>query len=159
MIRRCGSVRSGGQLFAPLCDSDDVLVNGLLASRPGARAARYEPPALPAERSDVYPLRSVAVPMAVHQPAPDRTVAVWLDLAPDLSCKDSTKDHCVDVEHQPTDLAVGGSNPSRRAKHAGQSLYPSSIYLHCCGSPGNDLQILTRVVRWIEGSDRPWPAS
>jgi hypothetical protein len=28
----------------------------------------------------------------------------------------------VDVEHQPTDLAVGGSNPSRRAKRAGQSL-------------------------------------
>ena len=30
---------------------------------------------------------------------------------------------CVDVEHQPTDLAVGGSNPSRRAKLAGQGCY------------------------------------
>ena len=57
----------------------------------------------------------MAVSVAVHQPVPDRTQAVWLDLAPDLSCTDSTQAHWVDVEHQPTDLAVGGSNPSRRA--------------------------------------------
>jgi hypothetical protein len=38
-----------------------------------------------------------------------------------MSCADSTQAHWVDVEHQPTDLAVGGSNPSRRAtKGAGQ---------------------------------------
>src|SRR5215213_11557802 len=101
----------------------------------------------------------MAVRVAVHQPLPDSTWDNWLDSTPDLSSVNSTQDHGVDVEHQPTDLAVGGSNPSRRAKHAGQSLYPSLIYLHCCGSPVNDLQILTRVVRWIEGSDRPWPAS
>ena len=39
----------------------------------------------------------------------------WLDSTPDLSCANGTRDHCVDVEHQPTDLAVAGSNPSRRA--------------------------------------------
>jgi hypothetical protein len=64
----------------------------------------------------------MAVRVAVHQPSPDSTQAVWLDSTPDLSCADSTQANCVDVEHQPTDLAVGGSNPSRRAKRAGQSL-------------------------------------
>jgi hypothetical protein len=64
----------------------------------------------------------VAVRMAVHQPAPDRTLAGWLDSTPDLSCTNSTLAHCVDAEHQPTDLAVGGSNPSRPAKLAGQEL-------------------------------------
>jgi hypothetical protein len=59
--------------------------------------------------------RLVSVPVSVHLPASDRTLAVWLDLAPDLSSADSTQAYCVDVEHQPTDLAVGGSNPSRRA--------------------------------------------
>jgi hypothetical protein len=32
-----------------------------------------------------------------------------------LSSTNSTQADWVDVEHQPTDLAVGGSNPSRRA--------------------------------------------
>src|SRR5215207_1201020 len=49
----------------------------------------------------------VAVRVAVHQPAPDSTQATWLDSAPDLSCTNSTQAYCVDVEHQPTDLAVG----------------------------------------------------
>src|SRR4029453_15713627 len=51
---------------------------------------------------------AVAVRGAVHQPSPDSTQATWLDLAPDLSCTNSTQAHCVDVEHQPTDLAVEG---------------------------------------------------
>ena len=49
----------------------------------------------------------MAVRVAVHQPVPDRTRAVQLDSAPDLSCTDSTRAHYVDVEHQPTDLAGG----------------------------------------------------
>jgi hypothetical protein len=57
----------------------------------------------------------VAVRVSVHQPSPERTLATWLDSAPDLSCANSTQGHWVDAEHQPTDLAVGGSNPSRRA--------------------------------------------
>jgi hypothetical protein len=49
----------------------------------------------------------MSVPVSVHQPAPDRTLAVWLDWAPDLSSTDSTQAHCVDGDHQPTDLVVG----------------------------------------------------
>ena len=48
----------------------------------------------------------MAVRVAVHQPAPDSTQAVWLDSAPNLSSTNSTQAHCVDAEHQPTDLAV-----------------------------------------------------
>jgi hypothetical protein len=48
----------------------------------------------------------VAVSVAVHQPAPDRTLAVWLDSTPDLSCTNSTQADWVDVEHQPTDLVL-----------------------------------------------------
>jgi hypothetical protein len=48
----------------------------------------------------------MSVPVSVHQPSPERTQAVWLDLAPDLSCMNSTEAYCVDGEHQPTDLAV-----------------------------------------------------
>jgi hypothetical protein len=60
--------------------------------------------------------RLVSVPVSVHQPAPDRTLTVWLDLAPDLSCTNSIQDYSVDVDHQPTDLAVGGSDqPIERA--------------------------------------------
>jgi hypothetical protein len=49
----------------------------------------------------------MAVHVAVHHPSPDRTLAVSLDSASDLSCTDSTQAHYVDVDHQPTDLAVG----------------------------------------------------
>ena len=48
----------------------------------------------------------MAVRVAVHQPSPDRPLAIWLDSAPELSCTDSTQAHGVDVEHQPTDLMV-----------------------------------------------------
>jgi hypothetical protein len=57
----------------------------------------------------------MAVRVAVHQPSPDSTQATLLDSTPDLSSANSIQAHWVDVEHQPTDLAVGGSNPSRRA--------------------------------------------
>jgi hypothetical protein len=71
----------------------------------------------------------VAVRVAVHQPVPERTLAVWLDSTPDVSCTNSTQVYCVDVEHQPTDLAVGGSNPSRRATNtAGQRPYGRAAY-------------------------------
>jgi hypothetical protein len=46
--------------------------------------------------------------MAVHQASPDRTLAVWLDSAPDLSCTNSTQPYVLDAEHQPADLAVWG---------------------------------------------------
>jgi hypothetical protein len=50
----------------------------------------------------------MAVRVAVHQPSPDSTQATKLDSTPDLSCTNSIQDYCLDVEHQPTDLAVGG---------------------------------------------------
>jgi hypothetical protein len=45
--------------------------------------------------------------VAVHQPSPDSTWDNWLDSTPDLSSVNSTQAYCVDIEHQPTDLAVG----------------------------------------------------
>ena len=50
----------------------------------------------------------------------DPSGAVWTDEAPNVSRPDPTGADQIDAEHQPTDLAVGGSNPSRRAKCAGQ---------------------------------------
>jgi hypothetical protein len=50
----------------------------------------------------------VSVSVAVHQPAPDSTLAVWLDSGPDLSSTNSTQDHCLDVDHQPTDRGGWG---------------------------------------------------
>ena len=52
----------------------------------------------------------------------DPTGSVWTDEAPNLSRPDPTGADQIDAEHQATDLAVGGSNPSRRAKRAGQRL-------------------------------------
>ena len=52
-----------------------------------------------------------SVPMSVHQPSPDWTLAVWLESTLDLSCIDSTQAHCVDAEHQPCKQEVGGSSP------------------------------------------------
>src|SRR5215213_1963265 len=49
----------------------------------------------------------MAVRVAVHHPLPDSTWDNWLDSTPDLSSVNSTQDHGVDVEHQPTDLVVG----------------------------------------------------
>jgi hypothetical protein len=48
----------------------------------------------------------VSVSVSVHQLAPDRTLAVSLDSTSDLNCTNSTQAYCVDVEHQPTDLAA-----------------------------------------------------
>jgi hypothetical protein len=50
--------------------------------------------------------------VAVHQPSPDSTQAIWLDSTPDLSCIGSIQAYWVDGEHQPTDLAVGGTEPA-----------------------------------------------
>jgi hypothetical protein len=57
-------------------------------------------------RERLFSQPAVSVPVSVHQPAPDRTQAAWLDLAPDLSRTDSTQACCVDVEHQPTDRVL-----------------------------------------------------
>ena len=69
----------------------------------------------------------MSIPVSVHQPSPDSTAGYWLDLTPDLSSANSTQPHCLDAEHQPTDLAVGGSNPSRRAPD--QQVYRSGLLI------------------------------
>ena len=50
----------------------------------------------------------------------DPSGPVWIDEAPNVSSPDPSGADQTDAEHQATDLAVGGSNPSRRAKPAGQ---------------------------------------
>jgi hypothetical protein len=63
--------------------------------------------------------RLVSVPVSVHQPVPDSTWDDWLDLAPDLSCKDSTQDYCLDVEHQARDVVLGSPTFSLARRQAG----------------------------------------
>jgi hypothetical protein len=46
--------------------------------------------------ADPLPAQAVVVRVAVHQPSPDRTQAVWLDSAHDLSSTDSTQEYPVD---------------------------------------------------------------
>src|SRR5829696_10142451 len=53
----------------------------------------------------------------------DPSGAIWTDEAPNLSRPDPSGADQTDAEHQATDLAVGGSNPSRRAPKAGQRHY------------------------------------
>jgi hypothetical protein len=50
----------------------------------------------------------------------DPTGSVWIDEASNVSRPDRSGADQIDAEHQPTDLAVGGSNPSRRTKRAAQ---------------------------------------
>jgi hypothetical protein len=69
----------------------------------------------------------MSIPVSVHQPSPDSTAGYRLDLTPDLSSANSTQPHCLDAEHQPTDLAIGGSNPSRRAPD--QQIYRSGLLI------------------------------
>jgi hypothetical protein len=60
-------------------------------------------------------LRVLVIPLVIPcrtTPGQDRTQ--WTH-PPDLTCTDSTSQHQMDPDHQPTDVAVGGSNPSRRA--------------------------------------------
>jgi hypothetical protein len=50
----------------------------------------------------------------------DPSAAVWTDDRSIVSSADPPGADQIDVEHQATDLAVGGSNPSRRANIAVQ---------------------------------------
>jgi hypothetical protein len=76
----------------------------------------------PAVRFDVlpWPVIRLAIPLAIRSlrrslPGCDR-----LDDGPDPTCGDAPRKHQPDRCWLTTDLAVGGSNPSRRAKSAGQ---------------------------------------
>jgi hypothetical protein len=50
--------------------------------------------------------------LSFHLAPPGLTGAHWLDDPPDLSCKDSTRQYPVDVEHQPHNRRVAGSRPA-----------------------------------------------
>jgi hypothetical protein len=53
--------------------------------------------------------------LIIHTIRRDRSGSVWTDEAPNLSSPDPSGADQIDAEHQATDLAVGGSNPLRRA--------------------------------------------
>ena len=59
--------------------------------------------------------RGLIIPLIIQTIRLDRFGSVWTDEAPNLSSPDRSGADQIDAEHQATDLAVGGSNPSRRA--------------------------------------------
>jgi hypothetical protein len=65
----------------------------------------------------------------------NRTRSVWIDEASNVSRPDPSGADQIDAEHQAMDLAVGGSNPSRRA-----TISPAQRPCHgvaaCCGAAG-----------------------
>jgi hypothetical protein len=50
----------------------------------------------------------------------DPSRSIWTDGPSNVSRLDPSGADQIDAEHQPTDLAVGGSNPSRPARSQGQ---------------------------------------
>jgi hypothetical protein len=64
----------------------------------------------------------------------DRSGAVWIDAASDVNRPDPSGPDQIDAEHQATDLAVGGSNPSRRAKAAGQAIKQKKLQWKASGT-------------------------
>jgi hypothetical protein len=60
-------------------------------------------------------LRGLIIRLIIQTIRRDRTRSVWTDEAPNVSRPDPTGADQIDAAHQATDLAVGGSNPSRRA--------------------------------------------
>jgi hypothetical protein len=73
----------------------------------------------------------------------DPSGSVWTDEASNVSRPDRSGADQIDADHQATDLAVGGSNPSRRAHHCSsaalwQGRSPVSLLGHGhgqCNSP------------------------
>jgi hypothetical protein len=73
----------------------------------------------------VLPVQSKCLPrliirLIIQTIRRDRTRSDQIDEARNVSRPDQFGADQIDAEHQATDLAVGGSNPSRRAKRAGQ---------------------------------------
>src|SRR4029450_8555928 len=76
---------------------------------------------------------------------------------PDLSSTDSAREHAVDVEPQATDLAVWGSNPSRRAIRGSASVIARRERLGVCVTvlAGSVATAMPGLAGW---SGRPPPA-
>jgi hypothetical protein len=91
-----------------------------------------------AQRSGYSALSEPGIRAGCHGSLRDSPPAVtrwilryWLDSAPHLSCADSTQAYCVDVEHQPTDLAVGfESLAARQTRSSEASSKRSSVGRH-----------------------------
>src|SRR4029450_4115621 len=61
--------------------------------------------------------RRLIIRLIIQTTRRDPSGSVWTDDASNVSRPDPSGAEQIDAEHQATDLAVGGSNPSRRAKH------------------------------------------
>jgi hypothetical protein len=59
--------------------------------------------------------RGLIIRLIIQTIRRDRSGSVWTDDPPNVSSPDRSGADQSDAEHQSTDLAVGGSNPSRRA--------------------------------------------
>jgi hypothetical protein len=57
--------------------------------------------------------------LSFHQALLGRTGAHWLDDPPDVSCKDSTRQHAVDDPRLSCKQQVGGSSPPASSESAG----------------------------------------
>jgi hypothetical protein len=58
---------------------------------------------------------SLIIPLIIHTIRQDPSRSVWTDDPSNVNRPDPSGPDQTDAEHQATDLAVGGSNPSRRA--------------------------------------------
>jgi hypothetical protein len=79
---------------------------------PGPRRWRWS------ERPRAPHLTGLIIRLIIQTIRRDPTGSVWIDEASNVSRPDPTGADQIDAEHQATDLAVGGSNPSRRAPNA-----------------------------------------
>jgi hypothetical protein len=85
------------------------------ASPDGISGARSTAVALFGVLGGAPSLRGLIIRLIIQTIGRDRSGAVWTDDAPDVSRPDPSGADQIDAEHQATDLAVGGSNPSRCA--------------------------------------------
>ena len=65
--------------------------------------------------------RRLIIRLIIQSIRRDRSGSDQIDDPSNVSRPDPSGADQIDAEHQATDLAVGGSNPSRRAKRAGQT--------------------------------------
>ena len=93
---------------------------------PQARQCLLSVESAPDTRPLLSPIRFVEclprliIRLIIHTILLDPSRAVWTDEASNVSSLDPSGADQIDAEHQATDLADAGSNPSRRAKHPGQ---------------------------------------
>ena len=102
-------------------------------------------------------LPCLIIRLIIHTIRQDPSGSIWTDEAPNVSRPDPSGPDQIDVEHQATDLAVGGSNPSRRANIAVQRpcnrVLPCLRFLDC----DHDVAVQAAVPTWdwnLDGARR-----